>query len=34
MKRTRIDEERQVMRFSGPRMFIYHPLAAIKHLMR
>lgn len=25
---------RQVMRFSGPRMIIYHPLSAIKHLMR
>lgn len=23
---------RKVMRFSGPRMIIYHPLAAIKHM--
>ena len=23
-----------VMRWSGPRMIIYHPIAAIKHLMR
>ena len=25
---------RMVMRWSGPRMIIYHPIAAIKHLMR
>ena len=25
---------RQVMRFSGPRMILYHPIAAIKHLLR
>lgn len=24
---------RKVMRWSGPRMILYHPLAAIKHLM-
>ena len=24
---------RKVMRWSGPRMIFYHPLAAIKHLM-
>lgn len=23
-----------VMRFSGPRMFLYHPLVALKHVMR
>ena len=25
---------RMVMRWSGPRMIIYHPIAAIRHLMR
>lgn len=25
---------KQVMRWSGPRMILYHPLAAIKHLLR
>ena len=25
---------RKVMRWSGPRMILYHPLAAIKHLLR
>ena len=25
---------RKVMRWSGPRMMLYHPLAAIKHLLR
>ena len=24
---------RQVMRFAGPRMILYHPLEAIKHLL-
>lgn len=24
---------REVMRFSGPRMIIYHPLAALRHLL-
>lgn len=24
---------REVMRFSGPRMMLYHPIAAIKHLL-
>ena len=25
---------RKVMRWSGPRMMLYHPLAAIRHLLR
>lgn len=25
---------REVMRFSGPRMFIYHPLECVKYIMR
>lgn len=25
---------KQVMRYSGPRMLLYHPVSAIKHLMR
>ena len=25
---------RQVMRWAGPRMIVYHPVAAIKHLIR
>ena len=25
---------RKVMRWSGPRMILYHPLAAIRHLLR
>lgn len=25
---------REVMRFSGPRMLLYHPIIAIKHLIR
>ena len=25
---------REVMRWSGPRMILYHPLAAIRHLLR
>ena len=25
---------RRVMRFAGPRMILYHPMAAIKHLLR
>lgn len=25
---------RAVMRWSGPRMLLYHPLAAVKHLLR
>ena len=25
---------RMVMRWSGPRMIIYHPIVAIRHLMR
>lgn len=24
---------RQVMRFSGPRMLLYHPVAAVRHVM-
>lgn len=28
------DRIRQIMRWSGPRMIIYHPIAAIKHLLR
>lgn len=28
------EKMRQVMRFSGPRMLWYHPIAAIKHLFR
>jgi len=27
------EQVRQVMRFSGPRMLIYHPLLAIAHLL-
>lgn len=27
------EKMRQVMRFSGPRMLLYSPLAAIRHLM-
>ena len=25
---------RMVMRWSGPRMLLYHPIAAVKHLLR
>ena len=25
---------RKVMRWSGPRMIVYHPIAAIRHLLR
>ncbi len=25
---------KEIMRFSGPRMLIYHPIAAIKHIVR
>ena len=33
--RTQMKERiRMVMRWSGPRMIIYHPIAAFKHLMR
>lgn len=28
------DRMRQVMRFSGPRMMLYSPVAAINHLLR
>lgn len=28
------DRIRAVMRWSGPRMLLYHPMAAIKHLWR
>ena len=27
------DKIRQVMRYSGPRMLIYHPVAALRHFM-
>lgn len=28
------EKMREVMRFSGPRMLLYHPIAAIRHLLR
>ena len=28
------EEIRTVMRFAGPRMMVYHPLIAIRHLLR
>ena len=28
------EEIRTVMRWSGPRMILYHPIAAIRHLLR
>ncbi|MBS7408387.1 MAG: nitrous oxide-stimulated promoter family protein, partial [Prevotellamassilia sp.] len=28
------DKIRHVMRWAGPRMMVYHPFAAIKHLLR
>ena len=27
------EKMREVMRFSGPRMLLYHPIAAIRHLL-
>lgn len=27
------DKIRQVMRFAGPRMLMYHPVAAVRHLL-
>lgn len=29
---SRQEEIKKVMRYSGPRMILYHPIAAIKHL--
>ena len=28
------DKIRHVMRWAGPRMMVYHPLAAVRHLLR
>lgn len=28
------EEIRRVMRFSGPRMILYHPLIALRHMLR
>ena len=33
-KKDMRERMRQVMRFSGPRMLFYHPVAALKHLLR
>ena len=31
-KKDKRDQIRKVMRFSGPRMLVYHPIMAIRHL--
>ena len=33
-KKDMRERMRQVMRFSGPRMLFYHPVAALKHLLQ
>ena len=32
-KRDMAEQIRKVMRFSGPRMLLYHPIMAIKHII-
>ena len=32
-KRDMAEQIRKVMRFSGPRMLLYHPITAIKHII-
>ena len=33
-KREMKERMRQVMRYAGPRMLLYHPLIALRHLWR
>ena len=32
--KLRREQAREIMRWSGPRMFLYAPIAAIRHLLR
>ena len=34
MNRIESEKKRAVMRWAGPRMILYHPIEAIKHLIR
>ena len=33
-RKDKRDKIREVMRFSGPRMILYHPIEAIRHLIK
>lgn len=33
-RREKLEEIKKVMRYSGPRMILYHPLLAIKHALK